>query len=180
MLMEYKSNRYLYKRLKTISIVVSLLVCVLVVFMRSTKINLGVDFSFLPPLHALFNTIVTICLLCAFYFITNKNVNMHKNFIYGAMFFSGLFLISYVLFHFITDDINYCHVGWSRIVYFILLISHIVFAAISLPFILITFSRGYTYLVEEHRKMARWVFPLWLYVAITGPLCYVMLKSCYL
>ncbi|HMU04464.1 MAG TPA: DUF420 domain-containing protein, partial [Saprospiraceae bacterium] len=144
------------------------------------KIDLGVDFSFLPPIHAVLNTLVTICLLAAIYFIKRKEVESHRKAIYGALLFSGLFLLCYVLYHFTTEETTYCKEGAIRSVYFFLLISHIIFAGLSLPFILLTFTRGFTFQVEKHRKMARWVFPIWLYVAITGPICYLMLKPCYI
>lgn len=161
------------------SIVLSVAVLILVVFMRYVKIDLGVDFSFLPPYHAIFNSLVAVFLILALIFIKTKNVVMHKRMIFGAMTFSALFLICYVLYHFTTPETKYCGEGVNRTIYFILLISHITLAGISLPFILITFSKGYYYLVEEHRRMAKWVYPIWLYVAVTGPVCYLMLKPCY-
>jgi putative membrane protein len=178
--MRYESpNPTLYKTLYKVSIVFSIIVFILVGVMRQVKIDLGIDFSFLPPYHALFNTFVTIFLLLALYFIKKKDIINHKRMIFGAMTFSALFLVCYVLYHFTTQETTYCGEGFTRTLYYILLISHIILAGISLPFILITFSRGYTYQVESHKRMARWVFPIWLYVAMTGPVCYLMLKPCY-
>jgi len=173
-------NDQLARKLNIISIVISIGVLALVGVMRQVKIDLGVDFSFLPPVHAVLNTLVTICLLAAIYFIKRKEVESHRKAIYGALLFSGLFLLCYVLYHFTTEETTYCKEGAIRSVYFFLLISHIILAGLSLPFILLTFSRGFTFQVEKHRKMAKWVFPIWLYVAITGPICYLMLKPCYL
>ncbi|MBK9254501.1 MAG: DUF420 domain-containing protein [Saprospiraceae bacterium] len=175
-----KPNIELGKKLDTVAYIVSVLVLVLVVMMRRFKIDLGVDFSFLPPFHAVFNTIVTICLLAALYFIKQKNIEAHRKSVFAAMIFSALFLLCYVLYHFTTVETTFCKDGIIRTFYFILLISHIVLAAVSFPFILLTFIRGYTFQVEKHRKMAKWVYPMWLYVAITGPICYLMLKPCYL
>ncbi|HMR89599.1 MAG TPA: DUF420 domain-containing protein [Saprospiraceae bacterium] len=173
-------NDQLARKLNIASIIISIAVLALVGVMRQVKIDLGVDFSFLPPIHAVLNTLVTICLLAAIYFIKRKEVESHRKAIYGALLFSGLFLLCYVLYHFTTEETTYCKEGAIRSVYFFLLISHIIFAGLSLPFILLTFTRGFTFQVEKHRKMARWVFPIWLYVAITGPICYLMLKTCYI
>ncbi|MBK7223657.1 MAG: DUF420 domain-containing protein [Saprospiraceae bacterium] len=166
-------------KLNRIAYVVSALVLVLVGIMRRVKIDLGIDFSFLPPVHAILNTLVAICLIAALWFVKQKNIRLHQFSIYGAMVFSALFLLCYVLYHFTTEETKYCFEGSSRTLYFVLLVSHIVLAGLSLPFILITFIRGYTHEIEKHRKIAKYVYPVWLYVAITGPLCYLMLYPCY-
>jgi putative membrane protein len=171
-------NQLQYKKLKLLSLVISIVVLALIGFMRRTKIDLGIDFSILPMVNAISNTIVAICLVLAFLAIKSKNWTRHRNYIYGAMAFSGLFLLTYVLYHFTTQETTYCHES-GRTLYYILLASHIILAGVSLPFILLTFSRGFTFMIDEHRKMAKWVFPIWLYVAITGPICYLMLKDCY-
>jgi len=143
------------------------------------KIATSIDFSFLPPLHATFNIVVTLCLVAALYFIKQKNITAHRNAIFGAMIFSAFFLLSYVVYHFTTEETLYCFQGVSRTIYFIVLVSHIILAGISLPFILLTFSRGISFTTAKHKKMARWVYPVWLYVAITGPVAYFMLRPCY-
>jgi len=172
-------NLELGKKLSVAAYVITAAVLLLVGLMRRVKIDLGVDFSFLPPYHATFNVIVAICLFIALVFIKKKNVTAHRRAIYTAMFFSFLFLLSYVLYHFTTEETKYCGEGAMRTVYFVLLISHIILAAVSLPFILITFIRGYTWQVDKHKKMARWVWPIWFFVAVSGPICYLMLKPCY-
>ncbi len=172
-------NDSLAKKLNLVAYIVTGLVLILVGLMRRYKIETDIDFSFLPPYHALFNTLVAICLVMALYFVKKKNIKAHMNCIYAAMVFSGLFLLCYVLYHFTTPETLYCKEGVSRTIYFIFLISHIVLAGLSLPFILLTFIRGFAGQIDLHKKMARWVFPIWLYVAITGPICYLMLKPCY-
>jgi putative membrane protein len=166
--------------LKKWSILLSVVILALIGMMRRVKFDLGFDFSFLPLVNALSNTVVSICLILAFYYIKQRDWVSHRKFIYSAMIFSGIFLLSYVLYHFTTQETSYCHgEGLMKNVYYFLLITHIVMAGISLPFILITYSRGASFHVEMHRRMARWVFPIWLYVAMTGPLCYLMLRDCY-
>ncbi|MBK8348399.1 MAG: DUF420 domain-containing protein [Saprospiraceae bacterium] len=174
-----ESNDVLASKLTKASIIISIAVLLLVGVMRRVKLDLGIDFSFLPPFHAILNTLVTICLLAAYYFIRKKEIDNHKKSIFGALTFSALFLLCYVLYHFTTEETTFCKEGMIRSVYYFLLITHIVLAGVSLPFILLTFTRGFTYQVEKHKKMARWVFPIWLYVAVTGPICYLLLKPCY-
>ena len=181
------------KKLTAAAWVVSVLVFSLVVVMGRYKLDVGWDLSFLPPTHAVLNTLVTICLLVAFFAIKNKNVTLHKKAIGGAVAFSVMFLLCYVAYHGtqqevkfgdvdgngVVDDLEKARVGVMRTIYLLVLASHILLAAVSLPFILITLSLGYTNHFTKHRKMARWVFPLWLYVAATGPVCYLMLRPYY-
>ncbi len=175
------ANLQLAKKLNRLAWVVTIVVLLLVGLMRRVKIPLpdGWDFGFLPPVHATLNALTAVVLIIAYYFIRRKQVENHRRAIYVAMGLSVLFLLSYVTYHFTTPETLYCGEGNIRILYFILLITHIVLAALILPFILFTFIRAYTGQIERHRKMARWVFPLWLYVAITGPICYLMLMPCY-
>ncbi|MBK1830057.1 DUF420 domain-containing protein [Verrucomicrobiaceae bacterium R5-34] len=167
------------KVLTRASWVVSILVFSLVVVMGKYKLDIGMDLSFLPPVHAVLNTLVAIFLVLAVVAIKNKNVALHKGMIGGAVACSVLFLLCYVAYHGTQEEVRHGGEGAVRIFYLILLASHIILAAVSLPFILITLSLGHTNHFARHRKMARWVFPLWLYVAATGPICYLMLKPYY-
>lgn len=159
--------------------VASAAVILLVVFMRKIHIDVGIDFSFLPPFHATLNGLAAIALMCSFYFIKNKNVKAHQAANVIALGLSTLFLLSYVVYHTTTEATKFGGEGTIRYVYFFLLVTHVILAAVILPFILFTFIRAYTGQIEKHRKMAKWVYPLWLYVAITGPICYLMLKPYY-
>ena len=188
-------NLQLAKQLNIAAWIVTGAVLALVGLMRQVKIPLpeGWDFSFLAPFHATVNALTAVVLLIAYYFIRQKNVKMHQRMIYVAIGLSVLFLLSYVAYHFTTPetlfgDINHdgivspeekAAVGSTRTVYLLLLLSHIALAALILPFILFTFIRAYTGQVERHRKMAKWVFPIWLYVAVTGPIVYYMLMPYY-
>ena len=174
-----KENKALATKLNKIAWVFSAVVLMVVGLMRRIKIDTSIDFSFLPPLHASLNAVVAILLVIALYFIKKKDIANHKKTIIAAMIFSGLFLLSYVVYHITTEETRYCQEGAIRYVYFFFLITHVILAAASLPFILFTFIRGFTYQVAAHRKMARWVWPVWFYVAVTGPICYLMLAPCY-
>ncbi len=172
-------KKYSLKQLDVVAYVLSVVVLLLVGLMRRVKIPMDIDFGFLPPLHATLNAITAIILLYALIQIRKKNIEAHKKAIFTAMITSGLFLLSYVVYHFTTVETKFCQEGTIRYVYFFFLITHIVLAAVSLPFILLTFNRGFTMSIEKHRRMARWVWPVWFYVALTGPICYLMLKPCY-
>ncbi|NNF35424.1 MAG: DUF420 domain-containing protein [Saprospiraceae bacterium] len=174
-----KENKALATKLNRIAWVFSAIVLMVVGLMRRIKIDTSIDFSFLPPLHASLNAVVAVLLVVALYFVKKKDIDKHKKAIIAAMIFSGLFLLSYVIYHITTEETRYCQEGAIRYVYFFFLITHVILAAVSLPFILFTFIRGFTYQVAAHRKMARWVWPVWFYVAITGPICYLMLAPCY-
>ncbi|MCB9264302.1 MAG: DUF420 domain-containing protein [Lewinellaceae bacterium] len=188
-------NLQLAKQLNVAAWIITGAVLALVGLMRQVKIPIPDewDLSFLPPFHATLNALTAVVLLIAFYFIKQKNVRAHQRSIYVAIGLSVLFLLSYVAYHFTTPetlygDLNHdgslsteelAAVGTSRVWYLILLLSHIALAALILPFILFTFIRAYTGQVEKHRRMARWVFPVWLYVAVTGPIAYFMLMPYY-
>lgn len=177
--MEKKKNLELAKKLNIGAIVVSVVVLFIVGFMRQVKLDSGIDFTFLPPVYSSLNALCAVFLGLALYSIKNKNIDRHRLFINIAFGLSILFLVCYVLYHFTTPETPFCKTGTIRYVYFFLLITHIVLAAIILPFILFTYIRGYTWQIEKHRKMAKIVFPLWFYVAVTGPIIYFMLKDCY-
>lgn len=175
-------NLALGKKLRMGVWVVTLLVWILVGAMRRPeKLPLpeGVSLSFLPAVHAVLNSLVAIFLVAALVMIKRKNVKNHKRFISAAMICSAAFLLCYVAYHFTTSETNFGGEGLIRYVYFSLLISHIVLAAISLPFILQTWVYGFTNQFQRHRSMAKWVFPVWLYVAVTGPVCYLLLRPYY-
>lgn len=174
-----KPDLALEKKMNLIAYAVSAVVLLLVGAMRRYKIDLGIDFSFLPPFHATLNALTAVILLVALWHIKNKRVEAHRKAIYAAMGCSALFLLSYVLYHFTTPETRYAGTGLMRTVYFVLLISHVVLAGAILPFILLTFNRAFTGQYERHKRMARWVYPLWLYVALTGPICYLMLRPYY-
>lgn len=170
-------------------------VLALVGLMRQVKIPLpeGMSFAFLPPIHAAVNAAAALVLVIAWLAVIKGRIALHRRMILVAMGLSVLFLLSYVAYHFTNNEVKFgdlnldgivdaselAAVGGMRTVYLLLLISHIVLAAVSLPFILFTFIAGWTNRFNTHRRLARWVFPMWLYVAVTGPVCYWMLRPYY-
>jgi putative membrane protein len=188
-------NLSLARKLNVYAWIITGVVLTLVGLMRRVKISLpdGWDVGFLPPFHATLNALTAVVLLIALYYIKQKNIAAHQKAIYVAVGLSVLFLLSYVAYHFTTpetvfgdlngdgvlDDAEKLAVGGKRTVYLVILLTHIVLAAVILPFILFTFIRAYTGQYEKHRKMAKWVWPLWFYVAVTGPVAYFMLAPYY-
>ena len=171
------------KKLKALTWVLTAAVLILVGLMRRPNLKIplpdGVSMGFLPPVHAALNTVVALSLILAVWMIKKQNIKAHKFWISVAMLSSVLFLLCYVAYHFTTVETRFGGEGAIRITYFFFLITHIVLAGISLPFILLTWLYGFTNQFKKHKKMAKWVFPVWLYVAITGPICYFMLQPYY-
>jgi putative membrane protein len=176
-------NITLGKKLDKWAIGVSAFVLIAVVALRYMP-QIGTDaFPFdihiLPALHAVLNSLAAVSLLAALWFVKQKNIVMHQRMIYTAMTLSALFLVSYVVYHAVTEPTKFGGEGVIKIVYLLLLASHVILAALILPFILFTFIRGYTRQIPAHKRLARWTFPIWLYVALTGPICYLMLMPYY-
>ncbi len=171
----------LAKRMNRYAWGISIFITVAVVGMRYVKIPLpaGVDFLWLPPVYSVLNALAGVCLLFSLYFILKKRVRAHRAANLLALGLSVLFILGYVLYHITTEPTSYGGEGTSRTIYLVLLATHVALAAISLPLILFTFVRSYTGLIPEHKRMARWVYPIWLYVCITGPICYLMLRPYY-
>lgn len=169
----------LEKKLNRIAWILSIVVFIVVVSMRRIHIDTSIDFSFLPMVYSALNAFTAAMLVAAIIFIKKGMANQHRKAMTVALIASGLFLLLYVVYHITTPETKFCGIGPIRYFYFFLLITHIVLAAVILPFILFTYIRAYTNQFDKHKRMARWVFPLWLYVAITGPVLYVLLYPCY-
>lgn len=173
-------NKILERKLSRVAWIFSAVVFLLVVMMRRIHLEVAVDFSGLPAIYSVINLTTFFLLLFAYYQIRyKKNVSAHQRLMTTSAILSGLFLLLYVLYHITSESTPFCQTGTIRYLYFFLLISHILLAAIILPFILFTYIRAYTYQFDRHKSLARWVFPLWLYVALTGPVIYVFLLPCY-
>lgn len=176
-------NIILGKKLDKWAIGVSAFVLIAVVVLRYTP-QIGTDalpfdIHILPALHAVLNSLAAVSLLAALWFIKQKKIAMHQRMIYTAMTLSALFLVSYVVYHAITEPTKFGGEGAIKVVYLLLLSSHVILAASILPFILFTFIRAYTKQIPAHKRLARWTYPIWLYVAFTGPICYLMLMPYY-
>jgi putative membrane protein len=133
-------------------------------------------FAFLPALNAVFNGLAATALLVGFAFIRSRKIPQHRASMITAFVFSSLFLVGYILHHALHGDVLYPAHAAFRSVYLPLLASHIILATIALPLVLVTFFLSLSGRIPQHRKVARWTFPIWLYVSITGVLVWVMLR----
>jgi putative membrane protein len=133
-------------------------------------------FAFLPALNAVFNGLSATALLVGFTFVRARRIPAHRASMLTAFAFSTLFLVGYIAHHALHGDVRYPAHAALRSVYLPLLASHIVLAVITLPMVLVTFFFSLTGRFPQHRKIARWTFPLWLYVSVTGVVTYVMLR----
>lgn len=130
----------------------------------------------LPAANASFNALSAACLLLGYINIRRRNRVVHMRFMLTAALFSALFLASYVTYHFYFGDTKFTGQGWIRPVYFSVLISHIGLSMIALPLILGTLWFALRDQFQSHRRIARWTFPIWLYVSVTGVMVYFFLR----
>lgn len=137
------------------------------------------DLSKLPGLNAFLNSLNFVALIGAFIAIKKKNVRLHRAFIAGALFFTSLFLVSYLTYHIGSESTRYGGDGWIKGVYYFILITHIILAAAIVPLALSAIGHGLNMDVEKHRKVARWAMPIWLYVSMTGVIVYLMIAPYY-
>lgn len=134
-----------------------------------------IDYTILPAVNATLNATSTVFLLAGWMFIRRRNMRRHRACMLAAFVTSALFLTSYLLYHANVGSVPFTGQGAVRVVYFVVLITHIVLAALILPLALLTLSRALAQRFDKHRAIARWTLPVWLYVSVTGVVIYVML-----
>lgn len=144
--------------------------------------ELGFDvkpLTFLPPIYATINGTTAIVLIIAFLAIKKKNMKLHERLMKFAISLSVAFLLMYIAYHMTSDSTKFGGEGTVKYFYYFVLLTHIVLSIAVIPFVLITYVRAITQNFERHKKIARITFPLWLYVAITGVVVYVMISPYY-
>lgn len=144
--------------------------------------KLGYDvkpLSFLPPIYASINGLTAIVLVVAVVAIKNGKRNLHENLMKFAIALSVLFLGMYVAYHMTSDSTKFGGEGAIKYAYYFILISHICLSVIIIPLVLITFVRALSQRFDQHKKIARITFPIWLYVAVTGVIVYLMISPYY-
>jgi uncharacterized membrane protein YozB (DUF420 family) len=129
----------------------------------------------LATVNAVLNGGVACLLLTGYAFIRKKKIKAHRTCMVTAFVLSSLFLVTYLIHHAQVGSVSFQHEGWIRGVYFAVLVPHVVLAVVIVPLALLTIYRGWTERIEEHRKIARWTLPLWLYVSVSGVAVYLML-----
>ncbi len=135
--------------------------------------------SDLPALNALLNGTSAILLLIGHRLIVRKRIVAHRRVMISAFVVSSLFLISYLVYHAHVGSVRFLGTGWVRPVYFTILTSHTLLAVAIVPLVLITLGRGLSGSFARHRAIARWTYPIWLYVSVTGVVVYLMLYQLY-
>lgn len=131
--------------------------------------------SDLPPINAGLNSLSTIFLTLGFIFIRRKKITAHRNCMIGAFCTSTLFLISYLTYHHFAGRTTFKDPQWFRPIYLAILFTHTVLAVVIVPLVLVTLSRALKARYELHKKIARWTWPIWMYVSVTGVLIYYLL-----
>lgn len=165
-------------RIDKVIILLSIVIPVAVAGLFRVRIE-GYDLSILPPIYASINGLTAILLIGAFIAIRNKNRLLHERLMKTCIALSASFLIMYVLYHITSDSTPFGGEGTVRIIYYFILISHIILSIAVVPFVLFSFGRALTGNFTSHKKLARYAFPIWLYVAITGVVVYLMISPYY-
>jgi putative membrane protein len=143
------------------------------------EVDLGFDVHIFAAINAVINSAIAVLLITALWAVKAKKYLLHKQMMMTALLLSVLFLVSYIAHHLLAGDTKFGGEGVIRTVYYIILVTHIFLAAIILPFILFTAYRALTAEYATHKKLAKYTWPLWLYVAITGPVVYWMISPYY-
>ena len=172
---EKKYNKWIV----ILSIVIPVVVAVL---FRVKLFDFGFDvepLTFLPPIYATINGLTAVLLVIAVWAIKNKKQALHETLMTTAIGCSVVFLVMYVAYHMTSDNTPFGGEGFIRYVYYFILITHILLSIIIIPFVLITYVRAITNNFERHKKIAKITFTMWLYVAVTGVIVYVMISPYY-
>lgn len=173
--LEQKFNKFI--------IIVSILIPVVVAILFSVKLK---DFgfhveplSFLPPIYATINGITAIVLIAGVLAIKNGKRKLHEKLMTTAIALSVAFLVMYVAYHMTSDSTKFGGEGIIRPIYFFILISHILLSIAVIPLVLISYVRALANKFDKHKKIAKFTFPIWLYVAVTGVVVYLMIAPYY-
>lgn len=178
--LESPINEKLYNRWIIVLSVVIPIVVALLFTVNLQKLGYDVEpLSFLPPIYATINGITAVLLMAAFWAVKNGKLKLHENLMKTAIGCSVLFLLMYVVYHMTSMETKYGGDGFMKYTYFFILITHIILSIAVIPLVLISFVRALSKRFDKHRKIARITFPIWLYVAITGVVVYLMISPYY-
>lgn len=168
----------LEKKFRPLVIFLSILVPLLVGILSGVKIP-GYDTSFLPPIYASINAITAVILILAVISIKKGKRKLHEKLMKLAIACSMLFFIGYIIYHMTSSSTPYGGPKNTAIIYYTLLLSHILLSIAVIPLVLLTYLKGWAGNFESHKKFARFTFPIWLYVAVTGVIVYIMISPYY-
>ncbi|WP_339658079.1 DUF420 domain-containing protein [Flavobacterium frigidarium] len=177
------NNENLEQKYKKWIVILSIAIPVVVVILFGVNLKkLGFDvepLTFLPPIYACVNAITAVLLVSAVLAIKNGNRKLHENLMKGAIGCSIAFLGMYVAYHMTSDSTKFGGEGIIAYVYYFILFTHIVLSVIIIPMVLVTYVRALAQVFDKHRRLARITFPIWLYVAVTGVIVYLMISPYY-
>ncbi|MEQ9403718.1 MAG: DUF420 domain-containing protein [Cyclobacteriaceae bacterium] len=189
---ELTDSRFYLRIIYVVSALIPLVVTFLILF--PAKLSFAGEWvKLLPGIHAGINTLTALILVGALIAIRKGNVKLHRTFMFSALFMGVLFLISYIIYHSSVEsvkfgDINYdgilddqerAAVGVSRVIYLVVLASHILLSILVVPFVLLAFFYALTDKIEKHKRMVKYTYPVWMYVSITGVIVYFMISPYY-
>ena len=161
-------------------ILISVLIPAVVVVLLFVRIESIPPLKFLPPIYASINGITALLLVLAYRSILNKNVKRHELLMKISIGLSVVFLVMYVLYHMTTDPTPFGGEGLIRYIYLSILITHITLSVFIIPMVLVTYVRAISQMFDMHKKIARFTFPIWLYIAVTGVIVYLMISPHYI
>ena len=175
-----KQDSFFVPLIITLSIIIPIVVALLMIFPDVFHIESeSIDFSSLPFFHAILNGSTAVLLFTGFMLIKNKKTNLHKLSMLSAFVLSSVFLLSYVTSKLTNAPVPFGGEGLIRVIYFFILISHIILSIAVLPLALFSIYRGITGEIEKHKSIVNYTFPVWMYVAITGVLVYILMSPYY-
>ncbi len=174
-----KSSQQKEKKFNKAITIVSIVIPLIVAILFGVKIPNVERLGFLPPMYASINGLTAILLVFAVIAIKNGKRQLHQNLMTSCIVLSILFLVMYIAYHMTSNSTSYGGEGALRYAYYFILISHIILSIVIIPLVLKTYARAYLKKYEAHRKLAKITFPIWLYVAITGVVVYLMISPYY-
>jgi putative membrane protein len=154
-------------------------VVVAMLFFMPKEGSSSVDVSFLPTLHAILNSMTAVALVVGYYNIRKGNIKIHRGAMATAFGLSAIFLVSYVTYHFLGERTIYGGDGFLKLFYYFILLTHIVLAVVIVPLVLLSMYFALSEQFVRHRRVSKWTFPIWLYVAVTGVLVYILISPYY-
>ncbi len=168
------------KKFNKLITLVSVVIPVVVAILFGVKLPNVEPLSFLPPIDAATNGLTALLLIVAVWAIKNGKRTLHQNLMTTCIALSLAFLVMYVAYHMTSDSTTFGGEGWVKWVYYFILITHIILSIAIIPLVLRTYARAYLKKFEAHRKLAKITFPIWLYVAVTGVVVYLMISPYYI
>jgi putative membrane protein len=190
---ESKNEKKYFLTIVVVSVLIPIVVAVLLYLPEEYRPK-NLEVRSFPHINAVLNTLTSFCLVAGFIFIKNKNIKTHRFLMMTAFVLSSVFLVLYVVYHSsphasvkfgdvngdkILDEAELVAVGMIRSIYLFVLITHIILAAVVVPFVLFSIYFALTKQIAKHKRLVKWTFPIWLYVAVTGVIVYLMISPYY-